>query len=84
MENKKGNVMPEMAVMQPTVINEEGVTPVRENVSSKEIVCRCTELVKKEVCPEYGGRWCLEVCPFGGKEKPMDDVNLDYSREDGK
>lgn len=77
-------VIPKMTVMQPTVINVSNEVGPSENVALEEILCKSGNPVKYRDCPDYNTEFCRGECEFGTKEKKVEDVNLDYSREDGK
>ena len=59
------------------------VAPI-QNVSSDGLLCRNGNPVKYRDCDEYNTDFCREECEFGAKETKINDVNLDYQREDGK
>ena len=59
------------------------VSPI-QNVSSEGLVCRNGNPEKYKDCIEMGTTFCHNECEFGAKETKINDVNLDYQREDGK
>ena len=75
-----------LTVMTPTVVNENNVpreVPL-ENMSLDGLVCRNGNPEKYKDCIEMGTTFCHNECEFGAKETKINDVNLDYQREDGK
>lgn len=66
-------VMPKMTVMQPVVVNMDNTGVATENVSRKRL------FLEDEI--SHGAYYDTEQGEILPK---MDDVDIDYSREDGK
>ena len=73
-----------ISVLQPTVVNESH--PL-ENVASEEMderLCRANERERYKDCDDYNTVFCRTQCENGPKEIPIPDMNIDYTREDGR